>query len=152
MPFNRHEILKIHYLEEIRNWDWDDALGMLQINSRDDDVCEIDRDGRTAYLYIGSVLNTTPSGKIYAFWTTNQTRRDEAHDAAWFEALEEVCDEHGCYIGYPDCGDGDSLYVAKWFDNPEEELDDSMDGDHESALASAGWGTDEDYGGGDDRM
>ena len=26
------------------------------------------------------------------------------------------------------------------------EYDDSMDGDHESALASAGWGTDEDYG------
>jgi hypothetical protein len=30
--------------------------------------------------------------------------------------------------------------------------DDSMDGDHESGLASAGWGTDEDYGyfGGED--
>jgi hypothetical protein len=30
--------------------------------------------------------------------------------------------------------------------------DESMDGDHESGLASAGWGTDEDYGdfGGDD--
>ena len=28
----------------------------------------------------------------------------------------------------------------------EDDCDDSMDGDHESALASAGWGTDEDYG------
>lgn len=28
----------------------------------------------------------------------------------------------------------------------ESEYGDSMDGDHESALASAGWGTDEDYG------
>jgi hypothetical protein len=28
----------------------------------------------------------------------------------------------------------------------EEEYDDSMDGDATSALASAGWGTDEDYG------
>jgi len=27
----------------------------------------------------------------------------------------------------------------------EIEYDDSMDGDHESALASVGWGTDEDY-------
>ena len=27
-----------------------------------------------------------------------------------------------------------------------EEFDDSMDGDHASALASAGFGTDEDYG------
>ena len=34
----------------------------------------------------------------------------------------------------------------------DEHCDESMDGDHESGLASAGWGTDEDYGyfGGDD--
>jgi hypothetical protein len=34
----------------------------------------------------------------------------------------------------------------------EDNYDDSMDGDHESGLASAGWGTDEDYGcyGGDE--
>jgi hypothetical protein len=31
-------------------------------------------------------------------------------------------------------------------DGEGEEWDDSMDGDHESGLASAGWGTDEDYG------
>ena len=29
----------------------------------------------------------------------------------------------------------------------EPDFDDSMDGDHASALASAGFGTDEDYGG-----
>lgn len=32
----------------------------------------------------------------------------------------------------------------------DEDFDDSMDGDHESALASAGFGTDEDYGSFDD--
>ena len=32
-----------------------------------------------------------------------------------------------------------------------KDVDESMDGDHASALASAGWGTDEDYGGGSDR-
>ena len=33
-----------------------------------------------------------------------------------------------------------------------DEYDDSMDGDHDSAMESAGWGTDEDYGyfGGED--
>lgn len=37
-------------------------------------------------------------------------------------------------------------------DNWDDSVDDSMDGDHESALSSAGWGTDEDYGFyGDDR-
>jgi hypothetical protein len=34
----------------------------------------------------------------------------------------------------------------------ESRYDDSMDGDHASALASAGWGTDEDYGGTDERL
>lgn len=29
---------------------------------------------------------------------------------------------------------------------PQDACDDSMDGDNASALASAGWGTDEDYG------
>jgi len=28
----------------------------------------------------------------------------------------------------------------------DDSYDDSMDGDHDSALSSAGWGTDEDYG------
>lgn len=28
----------------------------------------------------------------------------------------------------------------------DEDYDDSMDGDHDSAMTSAGWGTDEDYG------
>lgn len=28
----------------------------------------------------------------------------------------------------------------------DEDFDDSMDGDHDSAMASCGWGTDEDYG------
>ena len=36
--------------------------------------------------------------------------------------------------------------------NRESDGDDSMDGDHASALASCGFGTDEDYGGGDTPM
>jgi hypothetical protein len=43
--------------------------------------------------------------------------------------------------------------IASQFDEEENEdeewtddYDDSMDGDHESGLSSAGWGTDEDYG------
>ena len=37
--------------------------------------------------------------------------------------------------------DPDTLEEA-WADD----YDDSMDGDHDSAMESAGWGTDEDYG------
>ena len=37
-------------------------------------------------------------------------------------------------------------------DEDEDDYDDSMDGDHDSAMRDAGWGTDEDYGyfGGED--
>jgi len=34
----------------------------------------------------------------------------------------------------------------------ENNYDESMDGDHDSAMTSVGWGTDEDYGGGDERF
>lgn len=44
----------------------------------------------------------------------------------------------------------DSNELSERFE-PEDDYDESMDGDHESALASCGWGTDEDYGGCDDR-
>lgn len=37
-------------------------------------------------------------------------------------------------------------WVSEVAENMEPEYNDSMDGDHESALASAGFGTDEDYG------
>ena len=40
----------------------------------------------------------------------------------------------------------DMLDVNELSDRFHEEYDDDMDGDHESALASAGFGTDEDYG------
>jgi hypothetical protein len=43
---------------------------------------------------------------------------------------------------YGECVDTDhSDYEVE-----DDSFDDSMDGDAESALASAGWGTDEDYG------
>lgn len=41
-------------------------------------------------------------------------------------------------------GDGDE--TNREIDSWGCDHNDSMDGDHESGLASAGWGTDEDYG------
>jgi hypothetical protein len=40
------------------------------------------------------------------------------------------------------------------YDDYNDDDDDEMDGDHDSAMTSAGWGTDEDYGyyGGDTPM
>jgi hypothetical protein len=51
---------------------------------------------------------------------------------------QEVEDYNDYYIEENSVDDEDDFY--------EDEYDDSMDGDHESGLSSAGWGTDEDYG------
>ena len=40
-------------------------------------------------------------------------------------------------------GESDLLYCIHCV---VDDYDDSMDGDHDSAMASTGWGTDEDYG------
>lgn len=48
--------------------------------------------------------------------------------------LEEVLEEEEDQEGFD------------WTDDDEQDYDDSMDGDHESALASAGYGVDESYG------
>lgn len=46
--------------------------------------------------------------------------------------------------------DDDMIYhddtVDPNYDDFDDFYDDSMDGDHNSAMESAGWGTDEDYG------
>ena len=49
---------------------------------------------------------------------------------------------------YEECEDYNDYYIEEneVDDEDVDDFDDSMDGDHESGLASAGWGTDEDYG------
>jgi hypothetical protein len=115
MSFDRHEILKKHYAEEIREWKWDVIQERIERNARDEDCCETDGFDKYAYLYIGSVQCSTPSGKIYALWTSNQTRSDETKDQAWWEALEEVCEEHCMFIGSPE-GASDDIFLCKRFE------------------------------------
>jgi hypothetical protein len=49
-------------------------------------------------------------------------------------------------MNYDDYNDfyGENLDYEDY--NDDDDYDDSMDGDHDSAMESAGWGTDEDYG------
>ena len=61
--------------------------------------------------------------------------------------------DHDSGEGYDnpfEIGSSDWLEYQTGYNDAEinhlEEVDESMDGDHESALASAGFGTDEDYG------
>ena len=53
-------------------------------------------------------------------------------------------DDHDDF--YQECEDYNDYYIEENEVEDDNEYDDSMDGDIESGLASAGWGTDEDYG------
>ena len=53
-------------------------------------------------------------------------------------------DDHDDF--YQECEDYNDYYIEENEVEDDDEYDDSMDGDIESGLASAGWGTDEDYG------
>lgn len=52
------------------------------------------------------------------------------------------------YNDFHDGVDADDRTNDYWAgdDDLNNDYDDSMDGDHDSAMESAGWGTDEDYG------
>jgi hypothetical protein len=51
-------------------------------------------------------------------------------------------DHDSNYDDHDDFYDDENSGEVDWYDTD----DDSMDGDNESALSSAGWGTDEEYG------
>jgi hypothetical protein len=56
-------------------------------------------------IYVGSILNLTPSGKYYTPWAnSNVTEREADIDRAWWERLEQEAEKHGLFIF---CGEGD---------------------------------------------
>lgn len=60
---------------------------------------------------------------------------------------DDYNDFYGENTDYSDYNDGRDEIDGEELENSwDDSYDDSMDGDHESALSSAGWGTDEDYG------
>ncbi len=59
--------------------------------------------------------------------------------------LQEVANEADYAENY-DGEDGDYAGYDEFCDRLDEDWAEDMDGDHDSAMASAGFGTDEDYG------
>lgn len=107
IKFDRHRILFYHYKQQIASWNWSALRAEAEKNVED---FEGEKYG---CVYIGSVFGLTPSGKIYAFWTTNQTRADVTKDECWWEALETVAGDNGMWVGSPgDSGDGDGIYLS----------------------------------------
>lgn len=104
MAFNRYEILNSHYTKQIEQLEFDKIKTEAKKN------CSVNEDGDTiiASYWLGTTMGVMPSGKIYACWTTNQTRSDVAHDQAFTEALEEVAEKNGMFVDYQD----DSIFLS----------------------------------------
>jgi hypothetical protein len=83
----------------------------------------------TSGLAFGPLMDDAEEAEAFLQWLTRRGRDPRKDSERLVEELEEFRGS-----------------------DPMEPLDESMDGDHESALASAGFGTDEDYGyyGGDE--
>lgn len=113
--------LYAEYLEEIRAWEWDALSNWFDSHCDRCDHYEDDGDGnRYVHQWIGTDFGLTPSGKVYTFWTNNQTEEDVLRDSAWWEALETVAEQNGCFVSSPEWEDGDGVYLCKRFDTPEE--------------------------------
>jgi hypothetical protein len=78
-------------------------------------------------------------------------------DNSYEDDMDYNYDDHDAFYGEDSSNyhpDADHEIASQFDEDEDEELendwddsyDDSMDGYHESGLASAGWGTDEDYG------
>ena len=87
-------------------------------------------------------------------WIDHFDEMAESDMGPWIDRFDEMAER----TIWPWCDDeshdSDELTAAYFLDRHDDAnyddyndfYDESMDGDHESGLASAGWGTDEDYG------
>jgi hypothetical protein len=90
----------IDYKPEIRKWGWPMIKVRAKANvflSKDDELHES--------AWIGTTIGVMPSGKVYTFWTSNQTVEDVNRDRHFSEALEAVFNEHGMFTSWNESGD-----------------------------------------------
>lgn len=107
MVFNRYDVLFNHYQKEISSWKWGEILQSL--TDYEPEGFDPDYDDPLVGAWLGSVMAVFPSGKIYAPWTTNQTRADVVRDECFSEALEAVAGRHGVAVDYFD----GSIFVVR---------------------------------------
>lgn len=85
---------------------------------------EIDNyEGYMKGIYIGTIFNITPSGKLYAFWTSNQTEKDEVTDQAFWDELSDLLAIENLYVvsGQNDPCD---IFIYQVVDETEDEEED----------------------------
>ena len=100
-------IMVNEYTEQLRQeMDWAGLKAELEGMKDNSDYIREDESGiKAVEVFIGTVFALTPSGKYYVPWASSNVTDEEAEkDAAWYEALEELCSEHGLYLT---SGEGD---------------------------------------------
>jgi hypothetical protein len=120
LPFDSHAILVKHYIREIREWNWQQVLTTAESNVERNEWGE--KYGRA---WLGTIFGLSPSGKIYAPWTTNQTRSNVRRDEAFFEALDTVAEMKDGFISWEDDNCFFTLPSLDCARTPEDEMDDA---------------------------
>lgn len=129
MSFDRYKILIAKYTNEIEAWGWD------KIKANAYENCVADRDSETVCgkAWLGTPLGLYPSGKIYAFWTSNQTKADMIKDQCFVEALDKAAQDNGMFIDHNDEGDflacvviDEDTQVRRYVTDEDQELGESL--------------------------
>lgn len=95
-------------------WNWQAIAEALILRGDDEETHDVDAiDGSVCvWMWLGSTLAISPSGKVYAAWTTNQSAADVAADAMWLCCMGERAAHLGGWIGAPDGASGDDVYIG----------------------------------------
>lgn len=107
MSFDRYEILTNHYSQEIGRWDW--VAIERSLTDYEPEGFDPQYDDPLVGVWIGTTLGVYPSGKIYAPWTTNQTRADVVRDECFSDALQQHASKYGFFVDYFD----DSIFLVR---------------------------------------
>lgn len=78
-------------------------------------------------IYLGTVMNMTPSGKIYyPFAHSNVTIKEAALDEVWREYMERELGKHNLYL---ETGEGDpcDIFLCRYYQEEKEEDEDKYD-------------------------
>ena len=126
--FNRFEILTAKYKKEILAWNWQEIKKKALCNVMVDDSENI-----LGNCYLGTIFGIMPSGKFYAFWTTNQTRSDVTKDQCFMEALESVAYANDMFVGCNEF-DSDGVFIQCKVESIDQAMAFVTDTDREKAL------------------
>lgn len=79
------------------------AMDESQWEPAEDIVEGVDSGQRARSLWLGTVFGLTPSGKVYAPWTSNASEEEAIADEEWREELERSLEAIGLFLESHDC-------------------------------------------------